>query len=177
MKSHVFYIKSIKYSYFLFMQNVEAISRYSKLLYKFQSSLDKIKYLSIGLLHQLKEAITKKMDSVIKDWKKLANDMVKVIQVICSKYQKNIYIFSHIRLIYSFSMFPFNTSYNFQKFSRNFKFQHWEKRIKDTIWEFPFTLITDRLTNLYILFRVALSMSVSQFKGDEFRFIHNLSTI
>ena len=177
MKSHVFYIKSIKYSYFLFMQNVEAISRYSKLLYKFQSSLEKIKYLSIAPAHQLKEAITKKMDSVIKDWKKLANDMVKVIQVICSKYQKNIYIFSHIRLIYSFSMFPFNTSCNFQKFLRNFKFQHWEKRIKDTIWEFPFTLITDRHTNLYILFRVVLSMSVSQFKGDEFRFIHNLSTV
>ena len=74
------------------MQNVEAISRYSKLLYKFQSSLEKIKYLSIAPAHQLKEAITKKMDSVIKDWKKLANDMVKVIQVICSKYPKKIYI-------------------------------------------------------------------------------------
>lgn len=82
-----------KHSYFLPMQNVEAISRYTKLFYKFQSSLKKVKHSWIVFLYELKEAITKKLDSVIKGWKNLAKDMAKVIKVICSKYSK-IYSFS-----------------------------------------------------------------------------------
>ena len=96
------------------MQNVEAISRYTKLFYKFQSSLKKVKYSWIVFPYQLKEAITKKLDSVIQGWKNLAKDMAKVIKVICSKYSKiSVFLAIHIPLIHFFPMFQLYTTWNF----------------------------------------------------------------